>query len=437
MLVDGVLMGATKVVILGGGFGGINAAKALGNSKLDVWVVDKTNHHLFQPLLYQVASAALSPGDIAIPIREILSPYENITVLMGEVSSIDKESKTIHLRNGDNISYEYLIVALGARHSYFGHSDWEEVAPGLKTLVDALKVRERILMSFEMAERCDSILEAEKYLNFVIIGGGPTGVEMAGAIAEIAYETMLKNFRRIDTTKTKIYLIESSPHILPVYPENLAKKAHNYLQSYGVRILAGKRVTAANKDGVEVEGMFIPSKNILWAAGNQASPILKSLNVQHDRQGRVIVDKHLNIPEHPEIFVIGDAACAMDKNNNPLPGLAPVAVQQGRYVANIIRRRIPKESRPPFRYFDKGSMATVGKTKAIGVFKSIQFSGFLAWLAWCFVHIFYLIGFRHRLIVLVQWLFSYFSPKRGARLINSSLDEELAKHFTKSSGTGT
>jgi NADH dehydrogenase len=424
-------MSLTKVVILGGGFGGINAAKALGGSKLDVWVVDKTNHHLFQPLLYQVASAALSPGDIAVPIREILSPYENITVLMGEVASINRQDKTILLLNGDHIGYEYLIVALGARHSYFGHDEWAQYAPGLKTLTDALKVRERILMSFEMAERCDSISEAKKYLNFVIIGGGPTGVEMAGAIAEIAYETMLKNFRRIDTTKTKIYLIEGSPHILPVYPESLTAKAQKYLEQYGVHVITGKRVTNVTSEGVDVEGNFIPSKNILWAAGNQASPVLKSLNVPLDKQGRVIVDADLSIPDHPEIFCIGDAACAMDRNGKPLPGLAPVAVQQGRYVAHLLRKRLPKKDRPPFYYLDKGTMATVGKMKAIGMFGKIYFSGFIAWLAWCFIHILYLIGFRNRLIVLTQWLFCYFSPQRGARLINRSLDEELAKRSSR------
>lgn len=418
-------MSATKVVILGGGFAGINAAKSLGNSKLHVWVIDKTNHHLFQPLLYQVAAASLSPADIAIPIREILSPYENVTVLMGEVTKIDKDKKEVYLRNGDTISYEYLIVGLGARHSYFGHDDWEKYATGLKTLADALTIRERILMSFEIAERCDRISEAEKYLNFVIIGGGPTGVEMAGAIAEIAYETMLKNFRRIDTTKTKIFLIEGNAHILPVYPEKLAAIAAKYLERFGVRVMPGKRVTSITSEGVEVDGVIIPAKNIVWAAGNQASPILKSLNVPLDKQGRVIVEADLSIPEHPEIFVLGDAANAKDKKGNPLAGLAPVAVQQGRYVALVLRKKIPKEKRPPFRYVDKGTMATIGKTKAVGMVGSFQFSGFIAWIAWCFVHIFFLIGFRHRLTVLVQWLLSYFSPSRGARLINRSLDEEL------------
>ncbi|MDP1608459.1 MAG: NAD(P)/FAD-dependent oxidoreductase [Chlamydiales bacterium] len=413
-------MAHAKVVILGGGFAGLNAAKALGHAKLDVWLIDQTNHHLFQPLLYQVATAALSPGDIAVPIREILSHYENITVIMGEVAKINKTQNVVILVGGEEISFDYLIVALGAKHSYFGHNEWETLAPGLKTLGDALNIRERILISFEKAERSDSISEAKKYLNFVIIGGGPTGVEMAGAIAEIAYETMLKNFRRIDVTKTKIYLIEGSSHILPVYPERLSEKAKHYLERMGVQVITSKRVTNITSEGVVVENSLIPAHNILWAAGNQASPVLQTLEVPLDRQGRVIVGKDLAIPDHPHIFVIGDAACAMDQKGSPLPGLAPVAVQQGRYVAMLLRKRMAPQERPPFRYFDKGSMATIGKTKAIGVFGKIQFSGFIAWLAWCFVHILYLIGFRNRFSVISHWLFSYFTSRKGARLIYRS-----------------
>ncbi len=415
-------MTTTKVVILGGGFGGLNAAKTLGNTKFDVWLIDKTNHHLFQPLLYQVATAALSPADIAKPIREILSHYPNITVLMGDVESINKNQKTIRFRNGEQIGYDYLIIALGARHSYFGKDAWEPFAPGLKTLVDALKIREHILISFEKAERCDSISEAKKYLNFVIVGGGPTGVEMAGAIAEIAHETMLKNFRRIDTTRTKIYLIEGSEHILPTFPPRLSLKAQGYLEHFGVQVMTGKRVTNITDEGVTVDETFIPSHNVLWAAGNQASPVLKTLNVPLDRQGRVNVDADLSIPEHPEIFVIGDASCAMDKEGKSLPGLASVATQQGRYVANVIRRKWVKKDRPPFSYRDKGTMATIGKTKAIGTFGKVQYSGFIAWLAWCFIHVMYLIGFRNRVLVLTQWLTSYFTRQRGARLINGSID---------------
>lgn len=417
-------MANAKVLILGGGFGGLNAAKTLGGSNFDVWLIDKTNHHLFQPLLYQVASAALSPGDIAVPIREILNPYPNVTVIMGEVTKIDKENRQVLISNGEYIGYDFLVIALGSRHSYFGKDEWEQFAPGLKTLTDALKIREKILLSFEKAERADRISEAKRYLNFVIIGGGPTGVEMAGAISEIAYETMLKDFRRIDTTKTKIHLVEGSKHILPVYPEKLSIKAEKYLRHFGVNLITGKRVTQINSEGVQVEDLFIPTENVLWAAGNQAAPVLKTLDVPLDRQGRVLVDHDLSLPDHPEVFVIGDAASAMDEKGKPLPGLAPVAVQQGRYVAKILRKRLSKNNRPPFIYFDKGTLATIGKTKAIGVFRKIQFSGFLAWLGWCFVHVLYLIGFRNRVVVLTQWLFSYFSSQRGARLINRPIESD-------------
>jgi NADH dehydrogenase len=417
-------MNYKKVVILGGGFAGINAAKALGNTKFDVYLVDKTNHHLFQPLLYQVATAALSPADIAVPIREVLRPYPNITVLMGEVVSIDKKGKKVCLKDGDCLSYDYLVVALGARHSYFGKDEWETFAPGLKTLPDALKIREKILLSFEKAERSDSISEATKYLNFVIIGGGPTGVEMAGAIAEVAYETMLKDFRRIDTTKTKIYLVEGSDHILPVYPSKLCDKARSYLERFGVQVITGKRVTSVSAEGVEIEGQFIPTLNVIWAAGNQASPVLKTLDAPLDRQGRVAVGPDLSLADHPELFVIGDAAAALDQAGKPLPALAPVANQQGSYVGRLIRRQLPQNERPPFRYLDKGTMATIGKTKAIGQLGRFTFWGFPAWLAWCFIHIFYLINFRNRLSVLLSWLFSYFSSQRGARLIQRPIEDD-------------
>jgi NADH:ubiquinone reductase (H+-translocating) len=420
-------MAYPRVVIVGGGFGGLSLAKKLGGEKFDVWVVDKTNHHLFQPLLYQVASAALSPGDIAVPIREILSPYSNITVMMGEVTNINKKDKFLTLANGDQLRFDYLILAVGARHSYFGHDEWENDAPGLKTLSDALKIRERILISFEKAERSDSISEAKRYLNFVIIGGGPTGVEMAGAIAEIAYDTMLRNFRRIDTKKSKIYLVEGAPHILPFYPEKLSMKAAHYLEKFGVRVITGKMVTKVSHEGVQIGDDFIPSGNVIWAAGNQASPLLKKLDVPLDKQGRVVVDYDLSIPDHPNVFVIGDAAAAKGKDGKFFPALAPVAVQQGRYVANLIKRKLAKEQRPPFRYFDKGTMATVGKTKAVGMFGRFKFSGIFAWFGWCFVHIMYLIGFRNKLIVLTQWLFAYFTGKRGARLINRSIEEELPR----------
>ena len=420
-------MAYTKVVIIGGGFGGLNVAKSLNHAKLDILLIDKTNHHLFQPLLYEVATAALSPGEIATPLREVLRHQANTTVIMGEVIKIDKNNKQITIANGDIFGYDYLIISIGARHSYFGREDWEPFAPGLKTIKDALKIREQILLSFEKAERLDSISEAAKYLNFVIIGGGPTGVEMAGAIAEIAYKTMFKNFRRIKPEEAKIYLIEALPQILPMYPDKLAAQATKVLEKMGVKVLTGKKVIDINESGVKTEEIFIESKNIIWAAGNQVSPMLKTLDVPLDRAGRVIVGADLSVPDHPEIFVIGDAAHAVGKEGKPLPGVAPVAIQEGRYVSKIIKHAIPKEKRQPFVYFDKGNMATIGKAKAIAMVGKLQISGFFAWLMWAFVHILYLIGFRNRLGVMMEWAATMFTGERGVRIITRPIDQEIPK----------
>ncbi len=420
-------MPQSKVVIVGGGFGGLNVAKNLKKSQLDILLIDKTNHHLFQPLLYEVASAALSPGEIAIPIREILRKQDNATVMMGEIVQIDKNAKQLILGNGEKVSYDYLVLAVGARHSYFGKNEWEKFAPGLKTIKDALTIREEILISFEKAERLDDIAETEKYLNFVIIGGGPTGVEMAGAISEIAHKTMFKNFRRIKPEKSKIYLVEASPRILQAFPEKLSQKAQEGLEKLGVTVITGKKVTNITEDGVQVEETFYPCKNIIWAAGNQASPLLKTLDVPLDRQGRVIVEPDLSIPGHPEIFVIGDASTLMDKEGKPLPGVAPVAIQEGKYVASILKKQLPKEQRPPFVYFDKGSLATIGKGKAIAWVGKIQLYGILAWFMWCFVHIAYLVGFRNRFSVMFEWFIFYITGQRGARLIYESVDTRLKK----------
>lgn len=422
----------TKVVIVGGGFGGLNAAKALHKAKIDLLLIDKTNHHLFQPLLYQVATAALSPGEIAIPIREILRNQQNASVIMGEVTSINKTNKTILLGNGDSIPFDYLVLATGAKHSYFGNQQWEKFAPGLKTITDALKIREEVLLCFEIAERLERFSEAEKYLNFVVIGGGPTGVEMAGSIAEIAHKTLFKNFRRIRPEKSKIYLVEALPQILPVYPERLAKRAQKDLQKMGVNVLTGKKVTNITDDGVQIEDLFIPCKNVIWAAGNQASPLLKSLNVPLDRQGRAIVEKDLSIPGEPNIFVIGDAAQVLGKDGKPVPGIAPAAIQQGKYVAKLILNNLPKEKRRPFKYFDKGSMATIGTLKAIAMIGKLQFAGLFAWLAWCFIHIVYLIGFRNRFGVMVEWFYCFMTGQRGVRLIYSSIETDLSKPETHS-----
>jgi NADH dehydrogenase len=420
-------MNRPKVLIVGGGFAGLNVAKALRNSSCEILLLDKTNHHLFQPLLYQVATAALSPGEIAYPIREIFRKQKNTRVIMAEVVSIDKEKHRITLANGDLVDYDYLVLAVGARHSYFDNDQWEPLAPGLKTISDAIQIREKILTSFEIAERIENSKDAEKYMNFVVIGGGPTGVEMAGAIAEIAHTTLFDNFRKIKPEKSKIFLIEALPHILPSYSPNLADKAKKELETLGVKVLTGKKVTEITADGVRVDDEYIESKNVIWAAGNQASSLLKTLNVPLDRQGRVIVGADLSIPHHPEIFVIGDAACKIEKDGKPLPGNAPTAIQQGKYVGKILKKNYSTEQRPPFKYFDKGSMATIGKGKAIAVMGKIQMSGLLAWLAWGLIHIVYLIGFRNRASVLIEWFSTLFTGQRGVRLIQGTLDKNLPK----------
>lgn len=417
----------TKVVVIGGGFGGLNVIQPLRKANLDILLIDKKNHHLFQPLLYQVASAALSPADIATPLREILSTQKNTAVIMGTVEKIEKENKRLILASGDIVSYDYLVVAAGASHSYFGNDEWESFAPGLKTISDALKIREKILVSFEQAERTDSISEAEKFLNFVIIGGGPTGVEMAGSIAEIAHKTLFKNFRRINPGKSKIYLVEAAPRVLPPFPEKLSAKAKKALEKMGVRVVTGELVTNVTKEGAQVGDDFIPARNIIWAAGNQAAPLLKTLDIPLDRQGRVVVEPDLTVPDHPEIFIIGDAACAFGKDKKPLPATAPVAIQQGRYVSKLIKKQIQKKKRRPFRYFDKGSIATIGTNKAVGYMGKILMSGFLAWLTWGFIHVFYLVSYRSRSTVMLNWVYHYMTGLRGARLIHKALDEDEKK----------
>jgi len=420
-------MARTQVVIIGGGFAGLSAAKSLNHAKFDVLLIDKTNHHLFQPLLYEVATAAFSPGEIATPLREVLRHQKNTTVIMGEVVKIDKVARQITLSNGDRVGYDYLIIAIGARHSYFGKDAWEQYAPGLKTINDAVKIREQLLISFEKAERLGNVAESAKYLNFVVIGGGPTGVEMAGAIAEIANKTLFKNFRRIKPETSKIYLVEALPKILPMYPGHLADKAAQILESMGVQVLTGKKVTNIDENGVQIEDLFIPSKNIIWAAGNQVSPLLASLEIPLDRAGRAIVDSDLTIPDHPEIFVIGDAASLTTKEGKPVPGVAPAAMQEGKYVAKILKTGLPKNQRPSFLYFDKGSMATIGKAKAVALFGKLQLSGFAAWLIWAFVHILFLIGFRNRLSVMLEWGARLLTGERGVRLITRPIDQESSK----------
>lgn len=412
-----------KIVILGAGFAGLNAAKQLKSSDVDITLVDRTNHHLFQPLLYQVASAALSPSDIATPIREIFKGQENMTIIMSEAVRIDKEKQIVYLTHADPLSYDFLIVATGARHSYFGNDQWEPFAPGVKTLEDAQNIREHILSSFEIAERSHNRFEIQHYLNFVIVGAGPTGVEMAGAIAEIAYKTMLKDFSNIDVTKSRIYLLEAAPDVLPPFKPSLRNRARKDLESLGVIVMTGQKVVDINGDGVLTDSLFIPTKNVIWAAGNQAGALLKTLEVPLDRQGRVIVEPDLTVSGYPNLFVIGDAASAKDKKGNPLPGLAPVAIQQGRFVG----QKIANNSNKVFRYFDKGSMATIGLYKAVASAGPLVMSGLFAWLAWCFIHVAYLVTFRNRLLVMVQWFYWLMTGKRGSRLITGALTEDAVE----------
>ncbi|MBA3236877.1 MAG: NAD(P)/FAD-dependent oxidoreductase [Parachlamydiaceae bacterium] len=421
-----------KVLILGGGFGGLNAAKALKKANVDILLIDKSNHHLFQPLLYQVATAVLSPGDIAFPLREILAKQANVTVLLADITSINKIDKNVVAANGDVYAYDYLILAVGASHSYFGHPEWEQFAPGLKTLPDALCIREKILLSYERAERCENPIEAEKFMRFVIIGAGPTGVEMAGAIAEIAHKSLVNNFRKIKPERTKIYLIEGMDQILPSFPKDLADKGQKALEKLGVDILLNTRVNEMSENGVWIGDQFLEASTIIWAAGNQASSLLKSLDVPLDRSLRVIVNPDLSIPDHPEIFVIGDAACSYNKDGNSLPGIAPVAIQQGNYVANLINQD-PSLPRKPFVYFDKGMMATIGKAKAIAMVGKWKFSGLLAWLAWSFIHIVFLISFASRFLVMAEWMILYFSNQRRIRLITSLVkDKDQPLHAVNS-----
>ncbi|MFJ1269082.1 NAD(P)/FAD-dependent oxidoreductase [Legionella lytica] len=406
-----------QVVIIGSGFGGLNAAKTLANQPgISVTLIDKTNHHLFQPLLYQVATAALSPRDIAAPIREIFRKSKNVKTLMATVTAINKSDKQISLEDQQQIPYDYLIVAPGSRHSYFGQNQWEQFAPGLKTLKDALRVREMILTSFELAENATDASLIERLLTFIVIGAGPTGIEMAGAIAEIAHQSLQSNFRSIDPGKTKVYLIEGGSQVLNSYPQKLATYAQHTLEKQRVTVLLNTRVTEITDEGVAFGDQFIPAHNIIWAAGNEASALLKSLDAPCDKSGRVIVQSDLSLSTNPELFVIGDAAC-FQENNEPLPAIAPVALQQGEFVGNVIRKQLPVDKRPRFHYKDRGMMANIGRFNALVLSGPLQSSGFFAWLAWCFVHIYFLIGFRTKILVFIDWVFYFFKGQRNVRLI--------------------
>ncbi|HEY7037269.1 MAG TPA: NAD(P)/FAD-dependent oxidoreductase [Methylomirabilota bacterium] len=408
--------GVPHVVIVGGGFGGLNAARALAGHPLRVTLLDRRNHHLFQPLLYQVATAALNPSDIATPLRSILRRAANVTVLLAEVQSVDLGARRVILDEGE-LGYEALVLAAGAGHSYFGHDDWEPLAPSLKTLEDALEIRRRVLVAYELAEREGDAAEQRALLTSVVVGGGPTGVELAGALAAISRETIARDFRVIDPTRARIVLLEGGPRILPTFPAPLSARAEAALARIGVEVRTGAMVTRVTPDAVWIGGEQIRARTVLWAAGVAASPLTRSLGVPLDRAGRVPVERDLSIPGHPEAFAIGDMATLPDEHGEPLPGLAPVAIQQGAAVAANVRRRLAGEPTRPFRYRDKGSMATIGRAAAVAVVGPLQLSGLLAWLAWLFVHIVFLIGFRNRFLVLFEWAWAYVSWQRGARLI--------------------
>lgn len=417
--------GVPRVAIVGAGFGGLNAAQALASAPVRITVIDRKNHHTFQPLLYQVATAGLSPGEIAAPIRSILRSHHNVEVLMAEVTGFDLQRGIVRTPEVD-VGYDYLIVAAGAQHSYFGHDEWEALAPGLKTIEDALEIRRRVLLAFELAERQVAAGETETPLNFVVVGGGPTGVELAGTLAEISRHALAHEFRSIDPARTHILLLEGGPRVLPSYSEDLSRSAEEQLKQLGVEVRTSAIVTKVEPGAVCIGTARLPATVVLWAAGVAASPLGKMLGVQVDRAGRVPVAPDLSLHGYPDVFVIGDMAAARDEYGKMLPGVAPVAMQQGRFVAKVIRHEVDSHgklsARPSFKYWDKGSLATIGRAAAVAQFGRIHISGFLAWLSWLFIHILFLIGFRNRLLVFIQWAWSYFTYERGARLITGRTD---------------
>lgn len=413
------------VVIIGGGFGGLYAAKRLSKQQVRVTLIDRRNHHLFQPLLYQVATAGLSPGNISAPLRGIFRRRPRVRVLMGEMVDLDAAGNAIYLADGSRIPYDYLIIATGSSHSYFGNDQWANDAPGLKTLEDALELRRRVLLAYEKAERATDPAEREALMTFVVIGGGPTGLELAGALGEMAHYTLRDNFRNIDPAEAKIFLIELMDRILPTYPPELSERAAASARRLGVTVLTQTKVVDVNEREVTVQQgdttTVIPARTVIWAAGVQASPIGKVVQAQTgvelDRVGRVMVEPDMSVRGYPNIFVIGDLAHYAHGVDRPLPGVAPVAMQQGRYVAEVIAAREAGETPEPFRYHDKGSMATIGRAAAVAQIGRLKLSGFIAWVTWLFVHLLYLAEFDNRILVLLQWVWNYFTYRRGVRLI--------------------
>lgn len=404
------------VVIVGGGFGGLWATRALAGDNVRITLIDRRNHHLFQPLLYQVATAGLSSPDIAAPLRHILRRQRNVEVRLGEVAGIDAASRTVTLADGDALDYDYLLLASGATHAYFGHDEWSGDAPGLKTLDDALAIRRRLLIAFERAEACDDPDERAAWLSFAIVGGGPTGVELAGTLAEIARHTLRREFRRIDPSQARVRLIEAGPRVLASFPESLSEKAREQLQRLGVEVVVGTPVSAIDANGYTLGNTFVPARTVLWAAGVAASGLGALLDAQRDRAGRVQVAPDLSVPGHPGIFVAGDLA-SVQQDGKPVPGVAPAAKQMGSHVARAIRARIAGQPAPAFRYRDFGNLATIGRMAAVVDLHGFKLSGLLAWWFWLAAHVFFLIGFRNRLLVLINWAWAYWSYQRHARII--------------------
>jgi NADH:quinone reductase (non-electrogenic) len=405
------------VVIVGGGFGGLSAAKYLRAEPVEITLLDRRNHHLFSPLLYQVASAALSPGDIASPIRWILRRQRNVEVLLADVDRIDPEAKRVHLADGAQIAYDYVIVAAGATDAYFGHDEWQPWAPGLKTLEDALEIRRRVLLAFENAEREPDSARRATLLTFVIVGGGPTGVELAGALAEIARHSLARDFRHFDPRSARVVLVEAGPAVLPAFPERLREAARRDLERIGVEVRTGTPVTRIAPERVDAGGSTIDAGTILWAAGVAASPLGRSLGAPVDRVGRVLVNPDLTIPGHPDLFVIGDLAALPGADGRPLPGVAQVAIQMGVHASRNVVRAIAGQPLQPFTYHNLGNLATIGRAAAVADLPWIQLTGFTGWLAWLFIHLIKLIGFRNRVVVMVQWIWAYITYQRAIRLI--------------------
>ena len=430
---SGMARALPRVVIVGGGFGGLSAARALRRAPVEIRVIDRRNHHLFQPLLYQVATAGLSATDIAYPIRAILRRQENAHVLLGEIVAIDVAKKRVALHD-DVCEYDYLIVATGATHAYFGHEEWAALAPGLKTLDDALAMRRKILLAFELAERAKDPERRRALLTFVIVGAGPTGVELAGAIAEISRQVLVDDFREIDPREARVLLVEAGPRVLPPFPEDLSAKADASLRRLGVEVRTGTPVTAIDEGGATIGNERIAAGTVLWAAGVAASPLAKSLGVPLDRAGRVLVERDLSIPGHPEVFVIGDLGAFLHQTGKPLPGVAQVAIQQGEQAAKNVIRLVERQPTSTFRYNDKGNLATIGRAAAVAQIGRFHVAGFVAWLLWLFVHVLFLIGFRNRVIVMFNWAWAYITFQRGARVITGDLEaEDVGEDRTRAS----